>query len=574
MLQTLSIRNFALIEAVDLSFTEGLNIITGETGAGKSVLIDGLLAMLGYRVSSDLVRTGTQKAVVEGVFDIEAAPTVRKFLEQRQFDSFGSELIVRREISMRGVSRCFINDTPTAVATVKQLGEHLVDFHGQHDHQSLLKADRHLDFIDSVGGLQSLLDAYSETYRALRQKNNDLSELLQKERQMREQEDFKRFQLHEIEEVSPEPSEFEDLERELAIAENAEFLNETSNRIYAELYDTNGSLCDRVAAAVRTIEELADIDSAFTEYVTELQSAGVILEEVAKAVIRYGSSIEFQPDRLDAIRKRLQALIRLKKKYGSFDEVFRHWRSLKHDLELTENFEREITGMRNSIESLRKELGDRAQKLSDRRKRAAKRIEKSVVAQLKNLGITHAQLIVDFEQTECQNDADEDSDGMRATIDGQYIKAYANGIDRAEFLFSANAGEQTRPLAKTASGGEVSRVMLALKSALAQTDRLPMLVFDEIDTGISGRIAQKVGVAIKNLAQNHQIVSITHLPQIAALANTHVSVAKISARNESYITAKLLSHDERAVEVAKLMSGEEISESSIRSAKELMNAEE
>jgi len=568
MLKVLTIQNFALIEALELQFSPGLNIITGETGAGKSIIVDALMMVLGERASSDMIRHQAEKAVIEGVFSTEGNSGVGQWLQQNNYESFGKEIIVRRELMLKGTSRCFVNDSPASVSIVKELGDLLVDFHGQHDHQSLLRPETHLQQIDIAGGTENIRREYEKAYEHLTSLRHELDSLLRRETTLRQQQDYQQFQLDEIESVSPAIDEEDALTAELAIIENSEYLHQTTKEIYSILYDDENSLRDRYVKVRNLLGELQGIDKSFGEFYEECQSAIVITQEIAKFAQNYNSRIEFQPERLDVIRERLGLLQRLRKKYGTMEAVFLEWEKLKAELSLVENFEREIARYREEIAKAEIALGGHALRLSVKRKEIAVKVEKSIVSTLKTLGILNAVFKVVMKQNEASGN------DVKACIDNKYFTAYPDGIDRAEFYISTNIGEEPKPLAKVASGGEISRVMLALKSILAKQDRLPMLVFDEIDTGISGRISQKVGIAMKNLASFHQIIAITHQPQIAALADAHLSVVKIESDGRSKVTASFLPIEKRIREIAKLLSGEKITEASLESARELMHVKD
>lgn len=568
MLKVLTIQNFALIEALELQFSPGLNIITGETGAGKSIIVDALMMVLGERASSDMIRHQAEKAVIEGVFSTEGNSGVGQWLQQNNYESFGKEIIVRRELMLKGTSRCFVNDSPASVSIVKELGDLLVDFHGQHDHQSLLRPETHLQQIDIAGGTENIRREYEKAYEHLTSLRHELDSLLRRETTLRQQQDYQQFQLDEIEAVSPAIDEEDALTAELAIIENSEYLHQTTKEIYSILYDDENSLRDRYVKVRNLLGELQGIDKSFGEFYEECQSAIVITQEIAKFAQNYNSRIEFQPERLDVIRERLGLLQRLRKKYGTMEAVFLEWEKLKAELSLVENFEREIARYREEIAKAEIALGGHALRLSVKRKEIAVKVEKSIVSTLKTLGILNAVFKVVMKQNEASGN------DVKACIDNKYFTAYPDGIDRAEFYISTNIGEEPKPLAKVASGGEISRVMLALKSILAKQDRLPMLVFDEIDTGISGRISQKVGIAMKNLASFHQIIAITHQPQIAALADAHLSVVKIESDGRSKVTASFLPIEKRIREIAKLLSGEKITEASLESARELMHVKD
>jgi DNA repair protein RecN (Recombination protein N) len=576
MLQHLSIRNFTLIESLDLDFSRGLNIITGETGAGKSIIVDALLLLFGERGSAEYVRKGAPKAVLEGTFSIRGNAFVPAFLQEHEFDVEGEELLLRREISDKGTSRSFINDTPATVNITRELGNLLVDFHGQHEHQSLLRADFHVNFIDNFDDLRATLATYQQTFQQLKSHVQALAGLSAKEISLREQAEFRSFQLQELEQVAPKPNEEAELEAEISIRENAERLHELTYQLTSLLYDNDDSVRDRMAAARKVLDELTDIDASFKEYQSEMQSAIASIDEISKAAKRYHDGIEFEPERLEELRHRLQQLSRLRRKYGSMEELFKKWEDFKREQALTDNFEEEIGRLKNGIAAERITLGLHGDALTHKRKAVAARIEKTIVSALQNLGMPHIRFAVRFDRFHLPSAGEGE---LYASVDDNNGKqgrenyaAFAGGLDEVEFLIAANPGEELKPLARIASGGEVSRVMLALKQALAESDRLPMMVFDEIDTGISGRIAQKVGKAMKDLARYPQILAITHQPQIAAFADAHVLVEKKQTKTETRITARVLTEDEHIQEVARLLSGEEVTDAALQSARELVLA--
>jgi DNA repair protein RecN (Recombination protein N) len=575
MLHRLTIRNFTLIEELDLEFGRGLNIITGETGAGKSILVDALLLLFGERGSAEYVRKGAPKAVIEGVFQIAGNAFISEALARQDIESDGEELILRREISEKGASRSFINDSPVPVGTMREIGAQLVDFHGQHEHQSLLRSEAHVTFIDNFEGVAPALLRYQELYARVRHLLQERADLIARERNLREQSEFRRFQLEEIEQINPQADEEELLEQELALRENAERLHELAHRLSAALYDDDDSARDRLAAAKALLEELSGIDKEFSEYLSECQSALAIVGEIAKFAQTYRDSIEFQPERLDEIRLRLQQLSRLRKKYGSWNDVFQKRAELKSAAEATENIEARRAELEEWIAQSKEELSSAAVELSKKRKEVAAGIEKTIVATLQNLGMPHIRFAVSFSREVAVDDASCDSElrALSVVFEGERVAAYPNGAEKVEFLIAVNPGEDLKPMARIASGGEISRVMLALKAALAESERLPLMVFDEIDVGISGRISQKVGKTMKELSKRPQIIAITHQPQIAALADTHIMVEKRQTSTSSRITAVVLTEDERVYEVARLLSGEHITNAALESAKELVGAE-
>lgn len=572
MLQHLTVRNFTLIEELDLTFGRGLNIITGETGAGKSIIVDALLLLFGERGSAEYVRKGAPKAMIEGTFSTAKNKHLVEFLIANDIEQTGDELLLRREISEKGTSRSFVNDTPTPLTTMRDLGALLVDFHGQHEHQSLLRSEAHVNFIDNFENVNEALEKYQAEYQALKRLLQERDDLQMREKTLSEQAEFRRFQLEEIDQLKPERGEQELLEQELSLSENSEQLHDLTYRLSALLYEEEDSVRDRLAAAKNILDDLAGIDRDFIEYRDECQAAIAIVGEIAKFSQNYRENIEFQPERLEEMRYRLQQLTRLRKKYGSWDELFAKWDDLKSDAELSDNFEAALERLRASIEETRENVARAAETLSKRRKAVAARVEKTIISTLQTLGMPHIRFAVNFAREIAVAPASTFSheSELYVMLDSERIVAYPNGAEKVEFLIAANPGEELKSLARIASGGEISRVMLALKAALAESDRLPMMVFDEIDTGISGRIAQKVGKTMRELSKHPQIISITHQPQIAAFANTHIMVEKRQTTTSTRISAVVLSEEERVYEVARLLSGEEITNAALQSARELI----
>lgn len=571
MLKSLTIKNYALIDSAEIEFTSGLNIITGETGAGKTILIDALNLVLGDRASTETIRKGSDKAVVEALFGVSTNKKVRAFLEQHELE-VSDEVILRREISSKGQTRCFVNDTPVSVAQLKEIGNHLVDLHGQHEHQSLLRKETHIDLVDDFGGLEGIVVEYRKSYDALNQLFHEYDTLRQKERLLKERRDLYEFQIKEIEAVDPRPGEEEMLEGELRILENSEKLFAMTSQLYQLLYEGEGAVFDQLVKARNQLEDLAGIDTLFEDAKKEAGSAVAIVDELTKLIQSYNAKIEFNPERLEQIRERLGQLTLLKKKYGgSIDAIVRQREELEKEFSIAENFESTLRTHEESIVQERRKCTAAAQRLSTKRHELVPTISKAVVAELARLGIQNARFDIAVE-IRIFDKAKASQDGERAFVrlGKDYYEATPQGIDFVEFHLSTNIGEDLKPLVKVASGGEVSRIMLALKSILAKSDRLPSLVFDEIDVGISGRVAQAVGKSLKNLSQFHQIVAITHLPQIASLADTHFVVEKVEAQGRTVSRLRKLTDEECVKEVAKLMSGEEITEAGLEGARELM----
>lgn len=565
MLRTLAIKNYALIDDLIVEFEPGLNIITGETGAGKSIVVGALGLVLGERGDADAVRTGSEKAVVEALLSVGGNKALKQLLEEHGVDCSG-ELILRREISVKSQSRSFINDTPATTALLRQAGDLLVDLHGQHEHQSLLRTGTHIDLLDDFGGLQGLVGEFGTAYGLAQDILKDLRDLRSNEQNLKERRVLYDFQIREIDAVGPRPGEEMELEAELNILEHAERLYSATERLYQMIYEGDSAVHDQLVLARNELQNLASIDKSLEEPANEAATAAAIVDELAKFIQRYNSRIEFNPERLEEIRTRLGQLALLKKKYGgSLEAIVVHRETIGRELELADNFEAESESLRKRLDLQRHACSEIAQRLSTKRRETAKKVNRSVQQALGALGIAHAAF-----ETVISNRTAPPGDGVIVAFGRDCFEATPKGIDIVEFHVSTNLGEEPKPLARVASGGEISRIMLALKMILAKSDRLPLLVFDEIDVGVSGRIAQAVGVNLKKLSQFHQVIAITHLPQIAGFADTHYVVEKVEIGKRSCSRVRRLELEERIKEVAKLLSGAEVTASGLESARELM----
>ena len=567
MLKSIEVKDYALIEHISVEFGNGLNIITGETGAGKSILIDAMSLLLGERASIEVVRKGAQKSYVEGIFNVKGNKNVKSMLEENEVE-FSDELIIRREISLKGSNRCFINDSPVNLNLVKDIGNLLVDLHGQHEHQSLLRTETHIDYLDEFGDYQDLLQRYKIAYTELLQNENNIKEFQQKEKSIKEKKDFYSFQIKEIDNISPQENEDEILNDELKILESSEKLAELTSEVYQLLYESENSIQSSLAKVKSLIQKLNDIDKSFSEVVNQSESALAQIQDISEFIRSYNSKINLDQEEVEDKRKRLGAINLLKKKYGgSVQSILEYRKKIGDEFELAENFSGKIVDLNKEITEIRKKAGSLAKELSKKREQTAKLVKKGIEETLKELGIQAPNF-----KTEIKNLLTEKDSGV--LVEGKNIKATSNGIDEVEFYISTNTGEDLKPLAKVASGGEVSRIMLSLKSTLAKNDKLPLLIFDEIDVGVSGRIAQKVGRALKNLSSFHQLITITHLPQIASYADHHFSIEK-KTQNERVISSlKKLPQSERITEIASLLSGEKVTEASLKSARELLKQKE
>jgi DNA repair protein RecN (Recombination protein N) len=567
MLKSLLIKDYALIEAIQIEFGKGLNIITGETGAGKSIIIDAMGLLLGDRASSEVVRKGSEKSIVEGIFAIEKNSKLHKLLSANEIE-FSDELIIRREISLKGTNRCFLNDTPVTLNVIKETGDLLVDLHGQHEHQSLLRIETHIDLLDDVANHQISLDDFEKEFGNLNSLIHNYKELIQKENLIQEKKELYEFQIKEIDQISPSIEEDEKLEANLKILENSEKLLSTSNEIYQLIYENEDAIQDKISDVKNKLIDLSKIDKTFTEKVHECDSVLAILNDISIFVREYKDRIDIEPEKIEETRIRLGAINLLKKKFGgSIKLIIEHREKIGKEFELAENFSVKKAMLQKEIEAARKNCGSLAKKISSNRKSISKKVKNEVELALKNLGIPDSNF-----EIRIVNEISDSSSENYIIVDNAKYKCDNKGYDFVEFFVTTNVGEDPKPLVKVASGGEVSRIMLALKSILAKSDRLPILIFDEIDTGISGRIAQKVGQSLKSLASFHQIIAITHLPQIAGVADFHYAVEKQKVGDRVSSAIRLLKEEERILEIAKLISGERISESAIISAKDLIKS--
>ncbi|WP_076791756.1 DNA repair protein RecN [Chlorobium sp. KB01] len=562
MLFSLYIKNFALIQELAVEFIPGLTIITGETGAGKSILMGALNIVLGERASSDLVRSGANKAVIEAVLKEAGSEKIDTLLHDAEIEPAG-ELILRRELSSTGQSRCFINDTPCTAGLLKQIGELLIDLHGQHEHQLLLRADTHETLLDDFAGSLPEVTAYRTTRTRLRNFQLEIARLNKEVSEIRDKKELLDFQLNELNMLGLKRGEEESAETEITLLENAETLFTLSTALSDLLYECEHSAYSVLSTAIHTLEKLADIDKQFAVHLEETRTAKSIVDELARFSRSYSAAIDFNPSRLEELRERQLQLQRISKKYGrTLPELIELRDELDSRIALENNLEEEISRIESEIAQQKERLSADAERLSLKRQKEACRLESIIQGELADLGIPNATFIVSMVHEEQENG--------EIALEGKTYAALPNGYDRIEFLISTNPGEKPRPLVKVASGGEISRIMLALKSALAASADLPILVFDEIDTGISGRIADAVGKSLKTLSRLHQIIAITHLPQIAAMADLHLSVEKSVLGERTVTEVTVLDRESRLQAIAALISGNRISASSLTLAAELV----
>ena len=563
MLRSLHVENFALIDKIDVQFEPGLNIITGETGAGKSILIDALGSTIGEKIESESLRKGATRAVAEGIFQIKANQELKNHLRQYEVEDFTDTIILRKEISDNLRNRAFVNDSPVPNSLLIDVGNLLVDLHGQHEHQSLLNVNYHIQYLDDFGGYDQLLSSVTENYTAYLQLLDDLKMLKAREHTLAEKRDLYRFQVEEIKSVNPYAGEEEELLQEEKILQNSEKLFQLTTELFNDFYDAEGSVYDRISDGLNKLDELAAVDDRFNNLKSDCDVARVAIEEIAKFVQGYFGNIEFNPDRLEQIRVRLGQFSLLKKKYHrSMDEIIAYREQIEQELQDIESIDTIISTKQNAIDAQQISLSQLCQALSEQRKQVAIQLEKQVLEKLSQLGMKNAKFKIKIEWIADEKGA--------VTLGNSRYKTSEKGLDQVELYIAANPGEDLKPLARVASGGEISRIMLALKSSLAQVDKIPVLIFDEIDLGISGRIAQSVGLALKRLSRTHQIICITHLPQIASMGEHHFVVEKISDQESTRTQIRKLTADERAFEIAKLLGGESVTDTHVRAALELI----
>ncbi|MGE5480469.1 MAG: DNA repair protein RecN [Chloroflexota bacterium] len=568
MLKNLYIKNFAIIDEQEIEFSPELNIITGETGAGKSIMVDALMVALGERSSADFIRRGESKAVIEAKFEIEPNHPAKALIRESEVDEFGSELIIRREILSGGSSRGFINDSPVRAGLLRQFGDLLVDFHGQHEHQSLLRPERHVALLDAAfGSYAPILDDYKAAREELAREIAALRKLTSEKYTFREKYEYKRLQLEEIEKIAPQPNEEEEIEGELKILMNSERLFSLAGEAASLLSGDDNSATTRLARAKKLIEELSGYDPSFSQYVPELEAALISASESASFASHYTDRIKFDPARIESLRARQLQLRSLLKKYGTLEDAIKVKNEIRDYLEIVNNADEKIAEMTVRIHELQRRLGELGGNLLHEREKASLELSTKVEDLLRDMAIAHPRFSVRFTGNEIEDGADE---RVAAEVGSKLFEAYPHGLEKIEFLISTNKGEDPKPLAQVASGGEISRVMLSIKSITSAGESLPILICDEIDSGISGRVAARVGRVMKRLSKKHQIIAITHLPQIAAFGERNFSVEKSESNGRTVTKAILIEGEKKMLEIAKMFSGDEVSAAGLESAGELL----
>lgn len=561
MIKSLYIKNFALIDELEVRFGEGLNILTGQTGAGKSIIIGALNMILGERADTEVIRHGSDKAIAEATLQMPSNSAIEQLLLENEID-LNEYLILRREIRQTG-SRAFINDSPVNIGILRAFGDLLVDLHGQHDHQFLLKEENHRGLIDSFEDVQPVLTDYQNEFYELKRLRNELENLQKREYALQEKTELYRFQIQELENIQLTIEEEEELQSEMKLLDNAEILDQKAAAISEMSEHNDANIIQLLNHLKLNLEDLARIEPEFESYLTEINQARVSIQEAVHFTERYRNNIEFNPVRLEELRQRQAELNRLQKKYQrDIPTLIQYLAEIKKELSIADNFDLEIEKLQQKVYLQSKHLAEKAENLHQKRLEVGGVLATKIELELAKLGIPHAHLAVSVEYLEHIS-------GW-ISIGDRYLECTEYGCDFVQLFISTNKGEEPKPLAKIASGGEISRVMLALKSILAKEQSLPVMVFDEIDTGISGEVSEKVGLAMRELSIHCQILAITHQPQIASQAHHHYKVQKVEKADRTLTEIVELSNDQHIYEVASLMSGAEITESALSSAKELI----
>lgn len=565
MLVTLSIRNLAVVEAVDVQFFPGFHVLTGETGAGKSIIIDALGLIAGGRGSADLVRYGCDKSEIEALFDLSEAHPVWDALKKLGIEGSPEEhLLIRRELTSQGKSTSRINGQLVNLSMLREIGEQLINIHGQHEHQSLLRSDKHLSLLDTYGEslIHPIKQKYQEKYSQfikVEKELNDLQESSQKAYQML---DMYRFQLEEIAAAELQPGEDESLSEERIKLAHSEKMMDSVGSAYELLYGAQG--LEAINRALTRIDDVSRFDEKGLKPLTEqLQSAYYQLEDVVFQLRDYRDQIEFNPERLNEIEQRLNMISGLRRKYGdNVEQILAYYKRIEQEVDLLENKEEHIEALTSRRDELLKELLELGKELSEARKQCASDLARQVEQELKDLQMERTTL-------EVRMDLQDDSNGYE--YEGRRIRLGKQGIDTAEFLISPNPGEPLKPLAKIASGGELSRIMLAMKSIFARHDKIPVLIFDEVDTGVSGRAAQSIAEKLYILAKTCQVFSITHLPQVACMADHQYLIEKKLDEGRTMTQVESLNEEGRVMELARMLGGVEITEKTLHHAQEMLN---
>lgn len=548
MLRSLDIKNVAVIEKISVDFKHGMTVLTGETGAGKSIIIDSINMILGARANKALIRRGEEKARVSAVFDTNAA--LEEKLGEFGVDCDDDCVILSREISQDGKSTARINGIPVPSAVLKDVSAYLVNIHGQQDNQAILNSARHMDFLDTYAETEAELAAYSAKYAEMRKTEAELEKSKLNEEERLRRVDLLKYQTEEIEKADLKAGEKEELESERVLMLNSGKIAENTAAAYSALYESeSGSAYDAVSVAERAMSELAELDPQLGELAARLADVKYSIEDIVHEL--RGMETEYDENTLNETEERLDRISRLEKKYGgSVEAVLEFYENVSEELEKMINSDEYIKGLEERLAKERGELAKLGDVLYEKRKKAAAELSKRITAELADLDMEKAEFAVDLVHT---------------------AEFFKNGADRAEFMIITNPGEPFKPLTKIASGGELSRVMLAVKTVLAESGEKETLIFDEIDTGVSGRAAQKIAAKLWELGRSNAVICISHQPQLAAFADNHIYIEKIITENSASTSIKELNDEQRRREVARIIDGADITDAALAHAGEMID---
>jgi DNA repair protein RecN (Recombination protein N) len=570
MLSLLNISNIALIDELRVEFDDGLNLLTGETGSGKSIIVDALGVLIGGRFTSDLIKTGTERGFIEGLFSVAASRELKVVLaaagievDQHGDATHASEIIIRRELAPAGRNKIFINNQLATQSLLRELREFLVDIHGQGEQQTLFTPETHLELLDAFASNGTLVREVAEAYQRWHGRKHELDELQRDEAEKFQLVDILKFQIDELERTQLAIGEDARLEEERRRLLNFEKLTLLCDESYSLIYEDNDAAVARVRQAMKRVEELAEYEAIFGDYREGLESASAVLEDLAFSLREFSNKLAFSPERLTEIENRLAEIVRLKRKYGgTIESSLEHLARSEDRLRRVEHSaEREIE-LKAALAMARENYLERSGKLHKERVRAARKFEQAVERDLSEVAMERAKFQVQVTAPAAAELADETESSV----------FNARGIDRVEFYFSANVGEVVKPLAKVASGGEASRLMLVLKTVANASEFPRTIVFDEIDTGIGGRVSEAVGIKLKRLAQTNQVLCVTHQPQIARFADSHLLVHKDVVNERTRVGVVKLDRQARVEELARMLTGAEITASARRHARELLKS--
>ena len=550
MLKSLYIKNYALIDSLEIDFEPGFSVITGETGAGKSIILGALSLILGQRADIKAIKTGETKCVIEGTFDVSAYD-LKSFCEEHGIEYDAHSYIFRREILSTGKSRAFLNDSPVSLNDLKELGEQLIDIHSQHKNLLLGDTRFQMQVVDTLAGTKDLLKEYKTAYSAYKQADKALNDLIEQARKSKEDEDYLRFQFESLFEAKLVNGEQEELEQELEMLDHAEEIKSTLFKIYTCLSEDERGVVASLKHAINTAQGLNRIYPAADDIIQRLENAYVDLKDLSPEVERYAGDVEFSPERYAIVEVRLDMIYGLQQKHrvSSVAELVSLFEEIKVKLDSIDSFDDQINKLKADEQNKHKAMLALADKLSKQRKAAAPKIEKQLIEKVTPLGMPNVRFV-------CEITPKDHPD--------------VTGADNLSFMFSANKNVPLQPVSEVASGGEISRVMLCLKAMIAGATALPTIIFDEIDTGVSGEVADKMGLIMQEFGRQMQVLAITHLPQIAARGRTHYFVFKADSADSTTTNLRRLTDDERVRELAQMLSGSQITEAAIQNAKVML----